>query len=156
MAAVGILAQGAARRDGVEHDGGGLSGQLRQVDRGIDGPQVEDRRPARDQDEVGGPGRGQGRILGVRGRVDEGQCRPRLAGRVQDLVEAGRLGGSHGGLVLGPMIAPAGGAGLRVEVDDGRRTPRLLGGDGEMEGQRRLAGPALLGDDRDGLHVELL
>ena len=119
----------------------------------MDGPQVEDRRAARDQDEVGRPGGGQRGALGVGGRVDDGERRSRLAGGIQHLGEAGRLGGDHGGLCPPRVVPPAGGAGLRVEVDDRPPAFRLLGGDGEMDGQRRLAGPALLRNDRDCLHV---
>ena len=65
-----------------------------------------------------------------------------------------RAGGGNGAHERGapPPVAPEGGAGLGIEVDQGGRAASALEIGGHMDGQGGLAGAALLGYQCDGVH----
>ena len=74
-----------------------------------------------------------------------------LTGLLKQAWQAGRLGWHHGRDFLGAGVSPDGGVGPWVKIEDGGRQPPGLGGYGEVDGQDRLSGPALLTDDGERL-----
>ena len=80
----------------------------------------------------------------MRGGIDHGEARAGQAGGGKGGLEAGGGNGAHE-RGAPPPVAPEGGAGLGVEVDQGGRAASALEIGGHMDGQGGLAGAALLG-----------
>ena len=142
----------AARGDAVqdaEEAGAGRDGADEVEGRGHR-LEVVDGGPARDDDEVGGPGGRDGALLDARGGVHHGEIDALPRRRVEHAGEARRLGGQDDGEFGGAAVAPARCGGLRIEVDDGGGEAVADGRAGDGEAERGLAGSALLRDDRDG------
>ena len=113
---------------------------------------------------LGGEGRGPDLSLGGGGERDvsahslgsylQVALRDRAVrpGRAQRAVQPRRRhGGIHGG-VLVPVVAPAGGARLRIEIDEDGAPSLGLGNDRQIDRQRGLAHPALLSEERKCIH----
>ena len=77
---LGFAGQGAAWRDGAEHCRCGCAGEAGDVAGGGDGAKVDDRRPAGNQGEIGCPGGGEGRGLGMGSRVEKAEDGAMFAG----------------------------------------------------------------------------
>ena len=126
---------------GGEDDVGRLFQQLDELGGRLDRGEVEGARAAWDQHQVGDFDRGAGGAVGMGRRVDDDELGALALGR-------GDLGGEARGWAvdhLGRRIAAPGGplarGRLRVGVDDERDAPRILGGRGEVDGERRLPRP---------------
>ena len=97
---LGLAGQGAARQDGTEHRRCGRAGQVRDVAGGGDGAEVDDRRPAGNQCEIGCPGGGEGWGLGMGSRVEKAEGGAMLAGGGKDLREPRGVGREDRGATL--------------------------------------------------------
>ena len=94
--------------------------------------------------QVGGAGGSQRGGFGVRGGIDHDKARAGASGGGKGSIEAGGGNGAHE-RGAPPPVAPEGGAGLGVEVDQGGRAASALEIGGHVDGQGGLAGAALLG-----------
>ncbi|PAV92555.1 hypothetical protein WR25_08363 [Diploscapter pachys] len=137
---------------GGEDDIGRFLEQLDELRGRLDRGEVEGARAAWDQHQVGDLDRGAGGAVGMGRRVDDDELGTLALG-------CGDLGGEARGWAvdhLGRRIAAPGGplarGRLRVGIDDERDAPRILGGRGEVDGERRLPRPPLLADDRNDWH----
>ena len=74
-------------------------------------------------------------------------------GRWQGRHKAGSVGCGDGRVFVVAEMGPGCGGGLRIEVEYDGAAAGLLEGDGEVERQGGLAGAALLGNDRNGVHA---
>ena len=76
------------------------------------------------------------------------------AGVLEGLVELGSEPGDNKGPANLAEAPPGGGAGLEIKVDDdGGLVACLLEGDGSVDGERGLAGVALLGNEGECMHA---
>jgi hypothetical protein len=150
-----LVDQRRAGRSCIEHHERRLVAGLHQFRGRLDRGQVEGAGAAGDEDQVG-----QARSLprhgvGVGWGVDHGEVCAQL-GRLGELAgqETRRPAIDDLGFPAAAPFAPAARRRLRVRVDDqGNAGLRRLSGQVDREGG--LARPALLADDRDGLHVHL-
>ncbi len=151
----GILAEGAARRHRIQDDGGGLPASLARsmVEWMARRSRMAGRQGIRMRSAARAAARAAfsecGAVSMIAMRAPPSRAASSTWARRAAWAE------TTAGFSPSAMVSPAGGAGLRIEIDDGGRLPGLLGRDGQVEGQGCLAGPAFLRDDRDCLHVEL-
>ena len=117
--------------------------------------EVEGRRPARHQNEVGDFGGVESVRVGVRRRVDKDEVGSVLAGSVRHEGQAGGVSaGDLRGLALA-AVSPSRGGCLRIDVDDSRRITRRSRPGREVNRDCRFSHAALLGDYRNGFQSDL-
>ena len=134
-------------------DGDGRSlREAREVDGGSNRGEIGRGGATRDEHELRGAGRLERGVRGVRRRVDDGELGAGSTRRLEDRPEACGLGARDDRSFRLAQIAPFRRGGLRVEVDEHRREPGALRGDGGCAGERRLAGAALLTDECESQH----
>ena len=121
-----LAGHGSARRRLVQHDRSGSAGQQADVSRGAQRPQVKNTWAERNQHQVGRPCGRQGRTFRVRCCVDDCEISPVRAGRAKRVVQArGWDRGNHGAVECS-VVAPSGGARLRVEINEDRTVTARL------------------------------
>ena len=111
---------------------------------------VEIGRPAGDDDDVGGPRRGERPDFGVRRGVDDDEVA--IVEGSEGAGDTVRLADLDRRARVGAQVRPGGGRRLLVEVEDRALLTGPLGGRGQMHGERGLSGASLAGDDRYGVH----
>ena len=108
----------------------------------------------RDDHEIGGFGSGQGDGVRVWGGVQDQELATVGFGHLLILGEPGGLGGDHHGqlLLVLASIAPTGGGGLGVEIDDDGIQAIGHGLNGEVNGEGGFPSSAFLADNSDRFH----
>jgi hypothetical protein len=89
----------------------------------------------------------EGDVLGERRRVDDCQVSVLRRG-LEQMSQPDGLARRDSRAVRGPRILPEGRGGLRIEIEQRDPLAFPFGGDSEAGGERRLADPALLADNR--------
>jgi hypothetical protein len=85
----------------------------------------------------------------VRGGVDHDEVGADLGGALQPVRQPPVLDALDGGKLGLAVVPPLGSRGLRVKIEDQHVVAGRGGHGGEMDGERRLPGPALLVDEAD-------
>ena len=74
----------------------------------------------------------------MRGGVNDGKVDTVATGRLQSRFQPRSRDGHDGGAISPPLVTPAGGGGLRVEVQDGSPPASDLRGDRKVDGESCL------------------
>ena len=145
-----MRARGVAR---VNDEDERLAQPLHDIDRGAGGAQIVRRGPRRDEDEIGLADHFDDGRLDRGRRVDDQKLDAELAHALDVGGEARRLVRANSGVFACRTFhqsdrLPCG----SVSTSATGPAPAPVGGDGEMAGERRFAGPAFLRCDRDDMH----
>ncbi len=149
----GIVDAPAANRRLVEHEGERLVAGAHDAQRRCGQLDVGDAGTRRDQAQVGQANGGAGGGAGAAGGIDDRQRGAVARQRQQTLRDIpGGVDRFDQGVGIGAAVLPVRQGALRVGLDQADRVPDLYGRAGETDGERALAGAALLRRQYDRLH----
>ena len=123
-----------------------------QVAHGGEGVQMKHRGFDGQNRQVGSPQGFQGGAVVVPRRVDHDELRTVVTGRFQGLLDPTLLRHGDHDITGRSPVAPLGGAGLLVDVDDYRCLAGFRRNRREIDAHRRFAAAAFLGNDSDHRH----
>ena len=127
--------------DRVENHENGCGGGAKEGERLVDRLQIEDRRPAGDQYQIGGLSSFKRGAVGERCGIDVEHLDARLADPRDLVMQAARVSRQHYGEFRFAAVRPVSGRCLRIEVDDGGVVSGSGRNDGQVQGQGGLPGP---------------
>ena len=131
------------RGRGIEDHEGGLGCELNNPSRRSDCAQIEDARPTRHQNQIGGLSGDHGSVGAMRGCIDNSQRRTGLPGRLKGLGDPAGLQRRNARRLALAAVGPCCRGRLRIDVQNCDAVASALGGHGKMQGNRGFSEPPL-------------
>ena len=138
--------------DRVENHENGCGGGAKEGERLVDRLQIEDRRPAGDQHQIGGLSCFKRGAVGVRRGIDVEHPAADLADPRDLVTQAARVSRQHYGEFRFAAVRSVGGRFQRIEVDDGGVVSGSGRNDGQVKSEVGFSGDAFPADEGDGFH----